>query len=255
MCNWNLKNKKAVVTGGTKGIGKAIVQEFLELGAEVLFTARNSEESKLLQKEWQEKGWEASALPGDVNDRKHQMELRTWIKDHWNGTLDILVNNAGVNLRKPTAEYTADEYQHVLDTNLTAPFELTRTLFPFLQKRKGAGIINIASVAGSFDAGTGAPYGMSKAALIQLTKNLAKEWAHLGIRVNCVSPWFTQTPLTKDLLANQEKTAAIISRTPMRRVARPEEVAAAVAFMAMDKAAYITGQNISVDGGATINIL
>lgn len=255
MGNWNLKNKKAIVTGGTKGIGKAIVQEFLELGAKVLFTARNKQETIALQREWQEAGWEAHALSGDVNDTDHRAELQTWVSDNWMGELDILVNNAGINLRKSTADYTIDEYKRVLETNLIAPFELARTFFPFLQKGSGAAIINIASVAGCFDAGTGAPYGMSKAAIIQMTKNLAKEWAPSGIRVNSVSPWFTQTPLTKDMLSNGEKLEAIISRTPMGRVADADEVAAAVSFMAMDKAAYITGQNIFVDGGATINIL
>lgn len=255
MNNWDLKSKKAVVTGGTKGIGKSIVKEFLELGAKVLFTARNHEETMLLQKQWKDAGWEVDAISGDVGNERHQRELEAWIKDHWNGELDILVNNAGINLRKPSTEYSPAEYKQVLDTNLIAPFELSRRLFPFLQKGKGSAIINIASVAGAFDASTGAPYGMSKAAVIQMTRNLAKEWARFGIRVNSVSPWFTETPLTKAMLSNPDKSEAITSRTPMGRVGRPEEIAAAVSFLAMDKAAYVTGQNIFIDGGATINIL
>jgi tropinone reductase I len=109
--------------------------------------------------------------------------------------------------------------------------------------------INISSVAGSFDLFTGAPYGMAKAGLIQLTRHLAVEWAGYPIRVNTVSPWFTETPLVERTLADSKNSEAILAATPLRRVAQPAEVAAAVAFLAMDKASYITGHNLSVDGG------
>jgi Tropinone reductase 1 len=126
---------------------------------------------------------------------------------------------------------------------------------PLLQQGQGPSIINISSVAGSYDVNTGAPYGMAKAGLIQLSRNLAVEWAPHGIRVNTVSPWFTATPLAKKLLEDPQRLEAITSRTPLRRVAQSAEVAAAVAFLAMDKSSYITGQNISVDGGVTSRLL
>jgi Tropinone reductase 1 len=110
-------------------------------------------------------------------------------------------------------------------------------------------------VAGSYDLQTGAPYGMAKAGLIQLTRNLAAEWAGYGVRVNTVSPWFTVTPLTKGYLSQADKLEKIKSRTPLNRVAQDDEIAAAVAFLAMDKASYITGQNLSVDGGVTTGLL
>jgi tropinone reductase I len=184
------------------------------------------------------------------------MRLSQWIETKW-GALDILVNNAGINIRKPTNDYNAGELQQVLETNLHAPFQLCRQLYPLLIKGDGASIINIASVAGSFDVQTGAPYGMSKAAVLQLTRNLANEWSSetTTIRVNSVSPWFTETPLTAGLLSDSQKLEAIVSKTPLKRIAQPEEIAAAVAFLAMDKASYITGQNISVDGGITIRML
>ena len=110
----------------------------------------------------------------------------------------------------------------------------------------------MASVAGSFDVQTGPPYGMTKAAIIQLTRNLAAEWAPFHIRVNSISPWYIQTPLTESLLTQPERLEKILARTPMNRIGQPEEVAGLAAFLAMDKASYITGQDIMVDGGMSV---
>ena len=255
MNGWNLENKKALVTGGSKGIGKAIVSELLSLGAEVLFTGRNEVDLVDAQKEFKNQGFEAHFLSGAVTDVDHRSKVADWITRNW-GQLDILVNNAGINIRKPTNEYTTEEYQQVINTDLISPFEFCRLLFSLLQRSGEASIINIASVAGSFDVQTGAPYGMAKGGLIQLSRNLANEWAVHGIRVNSVSPWFTTTPLVKGFLAAQpEKLTKITTRTPLDRIAKPEEIAAVVAFLSMDKASYVTGQNISVDGGVTAGIL
>lgn len=252
MNNWNLENKFALVTGGSKGIGNAIIKELSDLGATVLFLARDEENNqRVLSTIGNEK---LNALAGDVTNNDFRKKVIAWIEDNW-GKLDILVNNAGVNIRKPSIEYSPDEYQRVLNVNLIAPFELIKELYPLLKKSGHASIINIASVAGSMDAQTGAPYGMSKAGIIQLSRSLAAEWASSRIRVNAVSPWFTETPATSGLLSNQERLAAIIARTPEKRVAKDVEIAAAVAFLGMDKSSYITGQNIIVDGGATSSIL
>lgn len=252
MNNWNLENKFALVTGGSKGIGNAIIKELSDLGATVLFLARDEENNqRVLSTIGNEK---LNALAGDVTNNDFRKKVNAWVEDNW-GKLDILVNNAGINIRKPSIEYTPDEYQRVLNVNLIAPFELIKELYPLLKKSGHASIINIASVAGSMDAQTGAPYGMSKAGIIQLSRSLAAEWASSRIRVNAVSPWFTETPATSGLLSNQERLAAIIARTPEKRVAKDVEIAAAVAFLAMDKSSYITGQNIIVDGGATSSIL
>lgn len=249
---WNLVNRKAVVTGGSKGIGKAVVKALAELGAEVLFTARNEQELAATLSQFQTDGFKVHMLCGSVDDQIHQTAIKDWIADRW-PTLDILVNNAGINVRKPSSEFSDEEYTKVLDVNLKAPFKLSHLLYPFLEKSGNGSVINIASVAGSLDAQTGAPYGISKAGLLQLTRNLATEWAGAGIRVNSVSPWFTETPLTRELLSNQEKLETIKKKTPLGRIAKDEEIAAAVAFLALDKASFITGQNISVDGGATIS--
>lgn len=254
MSKWHLKHKTALVTGGSKGIGKAIVKEFSELGAEVLFTGRSSDLLKKVEKEFKELGFRVHSISGDVAVAAHRQKVAEWIQGGW-GKLDILVNNAGINIRKPTLDYTRDEYMKVLDTDLLAPFEFCRLLFPLLKTSGNASIINVASVAGSHDVKTGSPYGMSKSGLLQLTRSLANEWAHEGIRVNSVSPWMTETPLTEALLADAERRERIHARTPMKRIARDEEMASVVAFLAMEKSSYLTGQNIIVDGGATSALL
>lgn len=254
MTEWNLKGKKAIVTGGSKGIGKAIVSELLRLGAAVMFTARNEWEVRNVELQLQNDGYDVAGLVADVSKANCRNEIVHWAGEHWND-LDILVNNAGINVRKPTNDYSLHEYTQVMNINLYAPFELCRLLFPLLKKSSHASIVNIASVAGSFDVHTGAPYAMSKAGLIQLSKTLASEWAGDNIRVNSVSPWFTETPLTSGLLSDASRLAAITSKTPLKRIAQPEEIAAMVAFLAMNKSSFITGQNFSVDGGITTRLL
>jgi Tropinone reductase 1 len=254
MNSWNLKGKRALVTGGSKGIGKAIVKEFLSLGAEVLFTARNGVEVAAVEEELRQSGYPVHGAAADVVLEQDRRNVKEWISAQW-GYLDILVNNAGVNIRKRVAEYSTKEYMLVLEVDLLGAFELCRVLQPLLQQGHGASVINISSVAGSFDLYTGAPYGMAKAGLIQLSRHLAVEWARHHIRVNTVSPWFTSTPLTKGIMEDPQRLDAILSKTPLSRVAEPSEVAAAVAFLAMDKSSYITGHNLSVDGGATSGLL
>ncbi|HEX5553844.1 MAG TPA: SDR family oxidoreductase [Chitinophagaceae bacterium] len=254
MGKWNLKGKKALITGGSKGIGKAVVSELLELGAEVVFSARNGEVVKQLLGQFKQQGYRVDGLTADVTSVDDRHRITKWIEGQW-GKLDILVNNAGINIRKPSNEYISKEYQQVMETDLIAPFDLSRELFEVFKKSGKAAVVNVASVAGIMDAKTGAPYGMAKAGLIQLTRILACEWAEFQIRVNAVSPWFTQTPATEALLANSNKLQQIVSRTPIGRVARGEEIAAAIAFLVMDKASFITGQNIVVDGGATSSAL
>lgn len=251
---WNLKNRKAVVTGGTKGIGKATVTELLNLGAEVIFSARNEEEVRSWQGQLQEQGHKAVGIASDVATEAGRQLLVSEVERQW-GTLDILVNNAGINIRKSATEYSEEEYQRVLDINLSAPFLLSRALYPFLKKSEKAAIVNVASVAATLDVGTGAPYAMSKAGLVMQTKNLAVEWAGDGIRVNAMSPWFTETPLTQNLLQQQERMEPIVSHTPLRRVAQASEMASVIAFLAMDASSYITGQNIQVDGGVGLSAL
>ncbi len=253
MSNWNLNGKRALVSGGTKGIGRAVVEEFTQLGASVIFTARDVVTINEMEREFQEKGMEVYGLVADASSPTDREKLVEFVQNKWE-SLDILVNNAGTNIRKETINYSDQEYRKIFETNFFSAFELCRLCHAWLRSSQNASIINIASVAGEFNVGTGSPYASSKAAMIQLSRHLAVEWAKDGIRVNTVSPWFTVTPLTEGYLANLEKLKQIVDRTPMGRIAQPQEVAGAVAFFAMDKASYISGQHLMTDGGVTSGI-
>jgi len=172
----------------------------------------------------------------------------TRVGKHW-GKLDILVNNAGTNVRKKTQAYTDEEYDLILRTNLTSAFDLSRRAYPLLKSAGGGSIVNVASVAGIIGVGTGSPYAMSKAAMIQLTRALAAEWGPDDIRVNSVAPWYIRTPLAAGVLGRPDYLGAVIARTPLGRVGEPEEVAAAVVFLCTGAASYITGVCLPVDGG------
>lgn len=246
--SWSLQNKKALITGGTKGIGLAIVEEFVHLGSEVFLVARNS---KLVSDSVQmlsQRGFNVAGLAGDISDSLFRKKLIAEVEKRW-GKIDVLVNNVGTNLRKKFADYTEEEYRQLFEINLFSMSELTRMALPLLKKSGRASIINMASVAGTQDVQSGPPYGMTKAAIIQLTRHLACEWAPFAIRVNAISPWYIETPLTQSVLAQPTRLDAILKRTPMNRVGQPEEIASLAAYLAMDKSSYITGQNIQVDGG------
>jgi Tropinone reductase 1 len=250
--NWSLEGKKALVTGGTRGIGKAIAEEFLKLGAEVLTVARNESELAERIARWKEKGWSANGISGDISTPRFRRHVVKKI-DGWWGKLDILVNNVGTNIRKATLEYSEEEIDFLLNINLKSAYDLCRLAHPLLAAANRSSIVNIGSIAGLMHIRTGSPYGMSKAALVQLTKNLAVEWAKDGIRVNLVAPWYIRTPLVVHLLNNKNYFDSVLERTPMKRIGEPEEVAGIVAFLCMPLASYITGQCISVDGGFTVN--
>jgi tropinone reductase I len=248
MANWDLKGKRALITGGTKGIGKAIAEEFSALGAEVIVVARNKHEVDELVRVWREDGRLVSGVAGDITKPADRQRIGEAIEERW-GALDTLVNNAGTNIRRKLADYSEEEIRQVIELNLFGAIALCRLCLPFLMLGTGASVVNISSVAGGVDVQTGAPYGVSKAALIQLSRNLAVEWAEHGIRVNTVSPWYTDTPLVESVLKRPDRLQRIIDRTPLNRVAQAEEVAGAAAFLAMDKASYITGIDLPVDGG------
>jgi Tropinone reductase 1 len=183
----------------------------------------------------------------DVATEEGRAVLVEAVSTRWD-SLHVLVNNVGMNIRKGFADYEEDEYRRVFETNLFSAMALSRSLLPFLQASGRGSIINVASVAGTVDVRSGAPYGMTKAALVQMTRHLAVEWAPLGIRVNAVSPWYTRTPLAQPVLQQPERLGLILAATPLGRIAEAEEVGAAIAFLAMDKASYISGHDLVVDG-------
>lgn len=244
---WRLDGRRALVTGGTRGIGAAIARMLADLGAVVTVCARDGQAARAAARAL---GPGASGLGADVATAGGRAGLVDAVEA--GGGLDILVNNAGTNLRRAAAAYEEEEVDHVLATNLRSAFGLSRSLHPALKARSGA-IVNITSVAGLVHVASGAPYGMSKAAMEQMTRNLACEWAADGIRVNAVAPWYIETPLAGQVLADPAYRDAVLARTPKGRIGRPEEVAAAVAFLCLPAAGYITGQCLAVDGGFTVH--
>ena len=251
MTKWNLTGKTALITGGTKGIGRAIAQEFVELGASVFIVARDVD---ILEKTLLSFNADVSVVDGlvaDVSEADDRKRIFEAIAKKW-GKLDILVNNVGTNIRKKTLDYSESEIQKIFNTNLFSSLDLSRLMFPFLKKSDNASIVNVSSVAGLTHLKTGIVYGMTKAAIIQMTKNLACEWASENIRVNAVAPWYIETPLAAQVLKDVDYLKSVIVRTPMKRVGKPAEVATAVAFLAMPASSYITGQCLVVDGGFSV---
>lgn len=245
---WTLTGKKALITGATKGIGLAIAQEFLDLGAEVMIVARSAEGVQQQLEEWKQLGLPVHGVAADVAQSAGRQAIFDQVVQAMGG-LDLLINNVGTNIRKPAIDYTPKEYESIFQTNLTSVFEMCRLVYPLLKTSDRSSIVNIGSVAGLVAIRTGAPYGMTKAALVQLTRALAVEWASDRIRVNTIAPWFIRTPLTESLLSNPETLDAVIAQTPMQRVGEPQEIAGLAAFLCTSTASYITGQCIAVDGG------
>ena len=184
----------------------------------------------------------------DVVDEEQRGEILDWVEDQGEG-LNILVNNAGGNVPRAATEYGEDEWREIFEVNVFSAFELTRLAHPLLTRHASSSVVNVGSVSGITHVRTGAVYGMSKAALHQMTRNLAAEWAEDGVRVNAVAPWYIRTRRTSGPLADPDYLDEVLLRTPMGRIGEPEEVAAAVAFLCLPAAGYITGECIAVDGG------
>ena len=238
-----LQGKTAVVSGGNRGIGKAIVQRLAEEGAQVIFLGTNAKRNKKVEAEWQ--GEYGTRIQGTVLDVRDESAVTSWWKrvDLEYGPIDILVNNAGIcHLTQSFTELSDQAWQETLAVNLYGSIHLLRGAIPLLQKTGGK-IVNIASLAGEVGGiATAADYVASKAAIIGLTKSLARELGPDGINVNAVAPGFVRTQMTEKMKIN-------LDSIPLRRIAEPEDIASAVLFLASEESRCITGATLDVNGG------
>lgn len=242
----DLTGKTAIVTGGSRGIGRAICIELARRGANVVFSyagnaAAADETVKLVEAE----GVAARSVKGDVTSADSAKELVEAARDL--GGVDILVNNAGITRDKLAARMSEEDFDAVIATNLKGAFLMTKAVLRPMMRAKSGSIVNMASVVGIMGNAGQANYAASKAGLIGMTKSVAREVAAAGIRVNAVAPGYIETDMTAAMPEAAQQ--AMCSMIPAARAGKPEDVARAVAFLVSDDAAYITGQVLAVDGG------
>ncbi|KAI3953533.1 hypothetical protein MKW92_005047 [Papaver armeniacum] len=250
---WSLKGMTALVTGATKGIGHAIVEELAGLGATIHICARNKDDIDKCLKDWEAKGYQVTGSVCDVSVPAEREELMKTVSIVFCEKLNILVNSAALYIFKNTLDFTAEDHSKVMATTLDSAYHFSTLAHPLLKASGSGNIVFISSVAGVVAVPMLSNYSACKGAINQITKSFACEWAKDKIRVNCVAPWVIRTPPLEPRLQDKEYVDSIIARTPIRRIGEPKDVSSLVAFLCLPAASYITGQVICVDGGFSVN--
>nr|XP_027109480.1 tropinone reductase homolog At2g29260, chloroplastic-like [Coffea arabica] len=252
---WSLGGMTALVTGGTRGIGHAIVEELAGLGATVHTCARNDAELCSCLKKWKdgEESFQVTGSVCDVSSRADRQRLGDTVSSLFNGKLNILVNNVGTNIRKPIVDITAEEFSALVATNFESVFHLCQLAYPLLKASGSGSVVFTSSVSGFVSLKSMSVQGATKGAINQLTRSLACEWANDNIRSNAVAPWYIKTSMVEQVLSNREYLEEVYDRTPLHRLGDPAEVSSLVAFLCLPASSYITGQIICVDGGMSVN--
>lgn len=247
----NLKEKKVLIVGGSKGIGKDIALAFADKGASVIITGRNIEDLEKTAVELQAVNTDSSYLQADITNLDDIKQM-VFDAERIMGQIDVLVNNAGINIAKPALEVTEADWDKVLDTNLKGTFFCSQVVGKHMIDKEIPGkIINIVSQMAFVGYVDRAAYCSSKGGAVQLTKALAVEWASNQIKVNAVAPTFIKTDLTSGMFQDEAFYNDVMSRIPLGSLAKPSDVTGAVLFLASDMANFITGETIKVDGGWT----
>jgi NAD(P)-dependent dehydrogenase (short-subunit alcohol dehydrogenase family) len=244
----SLEGKRALVLGGTSGLGKSIAKGFAEAGADVVAVSRRAEEVRKTAEEIRALGRRTLEATADVT-RRDDLERVVGAMVGEFGRIDILVNSAGTTRRAPSLEMPDEDWNRILDVNLKGTWHACQIVGRVMREQQYGRIINIASILAFQSSHEVAAYCASKGAVVMLTRSLAAEWAKRGITVNALAPGVFETPLNRIILQDPGRKASILSRTPMRRYGRLEEIQGAAIFLASDSASFVTGEILAVDGG------
>ncbi|MGN6488480.1 MAG: glucose 1-dehydrogenase [Devosia sp.] len=250
---FSLAGKRALVTGSSRGIGFAIAGALAGAGADVILNGRDQEALGAAAARLAESGVRTRGLAFDVTSEESVEDAIAYAETEI-GPIDILVNNAGMQHRAPLETWPLEKFEQVMSTNLTSAFLVSRAVARGMIARRSGKIINICSVLSTFARGSVAPYSASKAALANLTRGMAVDWAKHGLNVNGIAPGYIRTELNEALLKNEEFNAWVEQRTPMARWGEPAELGGAAIFLASDAATFVNGHILYVDGAFTATV-
>jgi 2-deoxy-D-gluconate 3-dehydrogenase len=245
---FDLTGKKAIVTGGASGLGRGLVEGLHEAGAEVAIIDI-TDQIDAIANEIGRSGAKVFGIKGNLGDREQLKQAFQASVAKLGGTLDILVNCAGIQRRNPCLDFTAKDWDDVIELNLTATFLLSQLAGRIMAEKNKGKIINIASLLSFFGGYTVPAYAASKGAVAQLTKAFSNEWASLGVNVNAIAPGYMDTPLNTAIMADQERNSKILARIPAGRWGTPADMKGLIIFLASEASNYVNGAIIPIDGG------
>ena len=247
---FNIEGKRILITGSTRGLGYVIAEGLAKEGASVIINGRNQEKVDVAADSFIKKGFKVSGFAFDIT-KASKVERRINEIEKKLGPIDVLVNNAGIQYRAPLEEFKLEDWNNVLNANLTGAFIVSKEAVKGMIQRKSGKIINICSLQSELARPTIAPYSAAKGGLKMLTRAMATEWAKYNIQVNSIGPGYFKTDMTKPLYENPEFDTWVCKRTPANRWGNPEELVGTVIFLSSKASSFINGQLIFVDGGIT----
>lgn len=249
---FSLAGKVAVVTGSTRGIGRSIAEHMAAAGAKVVVSSRKAEICEQVAKSLRDTGGEAIAIPANIGDKAQLENLVAQTRKHW-GQIDILVCNAASNpYYGPMGQMPDDAFNKILQNNIVSNHWLANLVLPEMAQRRDGAVIIVSSIGGLKGTGVLGAYAISKAADMQLARNLAVEWGQYNIRINCIAPGLVKTDFARALWENPETLGKYESQTPLRRIGEPDDIGGIAVFLASRAGAFVTGQTLVADGGVTI---